>query len=846
MSRLLPPQLQKALAERIADTPEIVVPDPYLAQALKAETGYAGFTDIYTWAVKQLHLHKPNPLNLLEAYETALSHIGLSIEGSFADLWEAAQRMGRDWEEMLRGVTSIERAEEFWQALAQHRLIQEAFQLYKGESLPPWLKVLPFPYHSSHYTRTFWEQLSSFIGAYREALRQKSLIFAEEALHRLREQEDNWGNIIFLHIYSLYPSITLLLENARKRDAQIWGWEIQPLETHLQGIWRNYPPLDRAADFEERTRRVTFHYHLTLLETIESAVQAISAYQYTHPEARIAVWCEGESATLLRFFLEMQPALSGKLSPPARSIAESTQVGRDLLTLMKAGLNGQLSTWPPVEGDRNDPAEDWAIRLYETIQAHGRPTAEESWRFLLRLLQSEAPLGDIAFSPDTQIYIGRLTQLAGGRYDALFMIEPPAEPLGRWMRPSYWIAALRRQFSPPEDHHRMAWRLLSLLLWGSGEIYLFRRRDEAYLTPVEEFLRHTQLFATSERFSTSILSSPPTLSLPPTNSIPPQKEKTAWDRVSASLLGQFIVCPRRAWWGQTLEGRSPSEAALIGQLLHDIIAQAFTAKPASKSPKYIPLRRIAYRLSSRRLWYRVGLHRRYGRWRTAYRAMRPFFADTGQPVLHTLLSLGTATPPQVRHKLHWHHLYAHRHIRCKSLVEYTIRHKSIPILGRVDLLIEIKAPNLHTGEIIERRCLLDFKPSVYKEPSKLSDILTALEEAITQLEAGDSYRTPEKFRDVVFQLITYVWMLQQMGVPLDVAALIPLWWRPTTSSEKAPPPYEAYDPQEIKHINDAFEKMLLRLISLSQNSIEETNIPMTLEKRHCTYCDFALLCDRLS
>lgn len=836
MSGLLPAELREALAAIRSQAPEIVVPDPYLAQALQAETGYEKFIDIYTWAVERLQLRKPNPLDLLKAYQAALSAIGLTAEGSFAELWEAAQRMGRDQEEVMRGVESMEHAGAFWQALTEHRLIQQTFQLYDKDTPPAWLKALPFPYHSPRHTRTFWEKLPDFIRAYKESLRQQGGTFAEEALHRLRHLPGDWRNVVFLHIYSIYPSVRLLLEIAPARGARIWNWDTEMIRAHLPGIWELHSAPDRRAAFTARAGEVTFHQYLTLLEVVESAAEAIAARILADPDARIAVWCEGENAALLRFLLEVQYGLTAVLSPPTGSIAESTRVGRQLLPHIKSGLQGQLSTWPPVEADSDDPAERWAALLYETVQAHGSPASGESWRFLLKLLQSEAPQSKAVFSPDTRIYIGRLPQLAGGRYDALFMIEPPAEPLGRWMRPSFWVASLRRRFSPPEHHHQMAWRLLSLLLWGSEQIYLFRRSDKAYLTPVEEFLRHTGLFGTAGRFHSPNLSPAPALTLPSPRPVPLQASFT-WVKVSPSLLGQLIVCPRRAWWGQVFRERPSSEAALLGQLLHEIIARAFTP------PAFVSLRRIGYRLSRRRLFYRVGLHRRHKRWRSARRTLRPLLADAGQPVLQTLLHMGTGTTPQSRRRLHWYHLCAYRDIRCKPRAEQNIQHATMPIHGRVDLLIEVL--NACTGET--RRVLLDFKPSVYKESSSLPGILTALEEGIAQLEARSTYRTPEKFRDVVFQLIVYVWMLEQMGITVDTAALVALWWRPATSPGKESRlPYEIYDPREIVQMCDTIEGGLLRLITYLQTARSQEDFPMTEERRHCTYCDFALLCDRLS
>lgn len=859
MTGLLPTAMREALDKRLGEKPTVVVADPYLAHALRTETGYDGFTDIYTWAVERCGTHKPNPIDLFWAYKAGLKAIGLPYarqalpEYNPAEVWDAAQRLGRDWEEVLRGVSSLQEAQTFWQNLAAHRLIQKTFELYEKEEPPLWLKALPFPYRSPKHTRTFWERLKDFLAAYQRYLHRKKLTFSEEALHRLRAIEQTYEGVIFLHIYGLYPAVAGFLKHAVTCGAEIWSWDVQPLKATLSDIWGSYDTHAQTFSFPHRRRSVSLYLRATLLEVIEAAAQKIANYLQRRPDARIAVWCEGEAAALLRYFLE-QAGLGPLLSPASLTLAEATQTGRQLISYISAGMAGQLSEWPPLEGDFSDPAERWTKALYKIVQQYKSPQSSEAWRFLLRLLQSEAPQDRISFSPDTRVYIGRLTQLAGGCYDAVFLVESPAEPLGRWMRPSFWLASLRRKFSPPEWHQQTAWRLISLLLWGSGEVHLFRRSGHEYLSPLEEFLRNSDLFDAQNDFAPPEEAPPPVI-----NPAPPQPllydGMPSQRLLSPSLVGQFIVCPRRAYWAQILTERPPNQAAAVGQILHEVVARSFPSRKIS-------LRRLAHKFSRRRTFYRLTSRKSNHRsgWQRAYRLLRPLIAEVGQPILKTLLDLlNPASSSLSGKRIRWRHLCAHPPVHCKFISESWISHPTLPLAGRMDLVVEVDTINPDTGETLTRRILLDFKSSVYKEPSKLPKVVAAACEGIEQLTLQQGYRTPKDFRDVVFQLALYAWMLAEQGKPIDKAALISLWWRPSgflplqasKPSGHAPAhdtrlPYEAYEGVEISLLSESLANLIVLIDAYLKKATAQENFPMTKERSHCTYCDFALLCDRLA
>ncbi|MCX7653002.1 MAG: PD-(D/E)XK nuclease family protein [Bacteroidia bacterium] len=847
---LLSKAQREALAQCASRGNIIVVADPFFAEALKADTGYARITDIYTWAVEKLnsHFRKPDPLDLFEAYTTALKAVDALPEMNIAEAWETAQRLGRDWEEVLRGTLSSKEADIYWQNLKDHRNVQESFSLFHNGEVPDWLRVLPFPRKKPEHVKAFWQKLDRFLAAYKEYLRKARITFSEAALQELIATSGKWEGVIFLHLYSVYPVVKSLLSVAQSRGAEVWAWNTQPLEEVLPKIWSENSTATRLFDWEKRRRTAYLHTYPTLLEVVEEAATAISRYLKENPSASIAVWCEGETAALMRLFLEQRYSLRAKLSPKSPTLLEKTQVGQILYPYFPAGMQESLSTWPEVSLNTAESEELWALTLYNMVRQNSAPNTAESWRFLLKLLQGEAPMRP-SWSPETQIYLGRLTQISSGFYDAVFIIEPSAEPLGKWMRPSFWIASLRQRFSPPHLHHQMGWRLMSLLLWGGREIYLFRRADMQYMTPLEEFLTHTELFGTEEIIST--LTRPSTPSQKPSSfPLSPDKPISPSERLTPSHMSQLLTCPRRVYWDRLLGGRPPSESAQIGTLLHSVISKPFLRRNKSHS-----LRQLLHLLNPRRIYYRLASRR--GRfapsdtslWRAEYRLLRPLMSETGYPLLKTLIDLTSETPSSsFSRKLRWRHASLFPKYRFKIKAESSVALPEPPLYGRVDLLVEAEKADPNTGEVQKRIFLLDLKSSLRSESQKITEALQSIREGCEQLGSAD-YMTPEDYRDVVFQLLMYVWMFQQLGKKIDQAALVSLWWRPSNSADEAKEsrcPYEIYAPDELALLSVELSRACDKIISYLRNARYPKDFPMTKQRQYCTYCDFALLCDRLS
>ncbi|MCS7296641.1 MAG: PD-(D/E)XK nuclease family protein [Bacteroidia bacterium] len=836
MKGILPTEARERIEPLLSQGYVFVTADPFLARAFGAETGSSAFMDIYTWALQRCSLRQPNPIDLLEGYEAGLRAIGITVEGSFSEEWEAAQRFGRDWEEVLQGSLSIQEAYRYWSLLSEHRLIQAAFHLYEGDSLPTWLRLLPFPYKSPRYTRTFWKSFTSFLRAYEDYLKRHDLAFAEEALHRLLTHPMRWEKTIFIHLYSSFPLMEAVLRLAPERGAEVWGWDLHPLRKALPEVWESSPLPHKTFCWPSCERKVSIQSQSTFLEVIKEAAEAIINYFQAHPDGRIGVWCEGEGAPLLRFFL----AAIGKekLSPESSSLWETTQVGQFLRNFMPAGLAGTLTEWPEIDATLESPAEQWVMHLYKVVQKRLAAPQQEAWQILLHLLQSQS-MSELLFPAEVQVYIGRLTQLAGGCYDALFIIEPPTEPLGSWHRPSFWIPSVRRLFYPPQRHHQLAWRLLSLLLWGSKEIHIWRRSDPAYISAVEEFLIYKDYFGLETTFEKPHISQGTPVRLPSSHPIEGERIESPPALLSPSYAAQFLVCPRRFYWSQVLKDRSLKEAPYLGRLLHELIGSAFR-RPSSSFSLY----RLAHRLSKRRLYYRLS-HLPL-KWNRRYHLLRPLLAGAGQPLLHTLLALlydRTSLSP-----LRQHLLRLYRHTYCQVFPEMTISDKSCGFEGRVDLLIEAKCIDPFSGVCEEKRVLLDFKTAISKEASDPKKLTEALQSSCRTLQ-NSAYQAGEAYRDSLFQILLYAWMLHAKGRAPDKIALVSLWWRPArrpTQIERLP--YESYQMTEIQEVLPCIAQVWETIRSYIAQGLPKGSsaFPMTKDLQACHSCDFALLCDRLS
>ncbi|MCS7162738.1 MAG: PD-(D/E)XK nuclease family protein [Bacteroidia bacterium] len=872
MNTLLPAPLQEAIEVQPKKT--YLLPDPFLAQALSAYWPNIEFYDLYTWASIQKGVALPDPIDLYRAFKAAFGS-KLSELADFPLIWEEAQKLGKDWEELLKGVPRFSLASTFWKQLAHEmrlilRYAPDTQEVRKWESFI----FLPLAYDQKK--TNFWENFTKDIEKYSDFLSRNKRAFAEALLHQLLEEEAAWEGVVFLHLYDTYSLFTELLKLAQARRAAAWGWDLRPLKQALPEIWGDrIAPTDLAVPLPHEPKPTFLYRVFSPVEAVERAAQAIQEAAKANPTAIIGVLCEPMYEPLLRQFLgEALP-----LSPAPKSLWEGSTIGAQLSPFVTAGLQGQCRTWPPFKPADPTPFEQYAEALYKLFTTEAAPNRPENWRLLLHLLQqARSPKAD--FSPSVRIFIGRLAQLAGGAYDKLFLVLPSAEPLGQWERPTFWLAKVRQQFASRLQHQRIAWQLLSLLLWASKEIYLWREASPASQTPIEELLLHAEEIGIKNLFKVEVrdLARPaaerkqvvfppaaPLTLMPNGQEIASLKNQSSFS-ITESL--KLMSCPRRYYWSRVLPAQTYAEPARLGQLLHLLLEKAFQRPKRSSeaSATSLPgasyaftLRRLGYGLSPRRLFYRIGhlevaIRSDKLRWRRllprqSRLLLRPLLAGVGQPILHTFYALLKPIPAMEQDSfteaLRWHHLKNEKE-DFYLLPELWLVSHPFQATARLDLLVRSKQPS-------SRWILLDFK-STLPDPIKNKrdeDLKDFIDEALEGLEVWreGGFLELSLWQEAWAQLLLYLALLRQRRIEVEEAVIVSLWWRPSRKKAKPNPPYikvvRAELPPDWEQRILAFWKGLVEGLQAKLPQGMEA-FPMRPRGTLCTYCDYALLCDRLS
>jgi len=873
--------LKQALKSRLetlsshGKKPILVVPTPYMARALAGQLG-SGYLvqDLFTWAGKSSpDRREPNPLELFQIFREALAKsrkasrdekekgaapaedprdekdVALAKD-ALPYQWQLAQIWAKDWEEVLLGTSSLEEALQYWNNLSEHQQIEKLFSLFNDP--PTWLELIPIPARSLENMQEFWNKFGFFQNSYLSLFSEKRLRFNEEALQEL-VAERKLNGALFLHLYSAYP----LLEKLAREAPHRVGWKVDSLRKALPEVWGDFPSPSEAWDFPvQKPRKVELHTGSTLTLVLREAARHIATWLRSAPsEACAAIWCQPESEPLLRHFLQKEGVPSEALSPQAPTLWESTDIGRFLRPYLLRGLEGRLDAWPAPPALPTDPlpAEAWAHKLYD-IARELEARSPLHWRFLHSLFQERIAVSE-PFPPSVRLYVGQLTQLAGGHYDVLFLVDPPVEPLGPWARPSFWLASLRKRFYSPTQHNRLAWRLQSVLLWASQEVRIFRLADPTRIPPIEELLTYHQALGLQEEFafdptkSTSVA----VAFMPeprPIEDPPPHSHLRA--SLSPSRVSALFRCPRRFYWQSVLPQEGPpQEALLIGRLMHELVRRTAAGKTASSGPIKATLANLAYRGSRRRLFYRAARllspeERRLLRRTHSYRLLMPILAEASQPLLQALIRLllpETYQPPQTPSALRWRHfkvepLHTHRY---HFYVEWPIPPSSpLPLDGRVDLLVEDpSAP---------QRVLLDFKQRLPRETDPVKTF-QGLEEVLQALQTPSPFKPPSHYDEALFQVLSYAWYLNQVGKPVDKAVLVSLWWRPRRKASPLPQNGDTQPMVEVQldaSLQAKIEELWTGISSLfSKKGMKPADFPQTPDKEICRYCAFALLCDRL-
>lgn len=832
-----------------------MVPDPYMARALASQLGPEyPVRDLFAWASETLPGQKPNPLELFQVFDEVLAaqKIELSQE-SIPFRWQLAQLFARDWEEVLLGTLSLQEAFRYWDDLSRHQQIARLFSLPSDP--PAWLQHVPLPIKSPKNLKTFWEKFKDFREGYFGLLRRKGLHFNEEALQELVSR-NRLEEGLFLHLYSAYP----LLEAIAGRAPHKTGWKVDSLAGALPEVWKDFPSPSEAWPFPSRgPRKVSLHTGSVLTLLLQEAARAIATWlDKASPHTWAALWCSPDSEPLLRHFLQKEGVPAEVLSPQALTLWEGTDIGRFLRTYLLEGLEGRLHTWPePPSSPENasSAAETWARRLYDIVR-EGQARDPLHWSFLARLFQ-ERIAGLDPFPASVRLYMGQLMQLAGGQYEVLFLVDPPTEPLGPWARPSFWMASLRKQFYSPAQHHRLAWRLQSVLLWASQEVRIFRLADPGRIPPVEELLFYGEALGLSGEFCSPGETSPASpRQVPVSRPLEEPPQDTFGSSFSPSRVSALFRCPRRFYWQSVLpEEQGPVRKELfIGRLMHELMRLVIAPKAPPGEAVETTLAKLAYRSSRRRLFYRaVRLLSREERRLLArthsYRLLVPLIAETGQSLLALLvkLLLDEEHPLRVRAQaglpLRWRHFQPVAILRYRFYVERPLLSPTSQLpVGRMDLLVE------EIGSCPDsRRFLVDFKQRLPRE-TKPDRALDGLDAVLEALQKGDPIKPPTHYEEALFQLFTYAWYLAQSGTKVNGLALVSLWWRPR---RKALRPIENVEAKHMvvfelePHLEDVLQHLWGKLPSVLSGRKGPVDFPQTPDKETCRYCDFALLCDRL-
>ncbi len=859
---MLPLTVKESLQERLtsmsspSSKPTLVVLDPYMAQALAGLLGSDyKVQDLFSWASETLKLEKPNPINLLDFFDEALRAAKIKLlEESLPFRWRLAQLFAQDWQEILLSTSSLEEARRYWEQLPEHKHISSLFSLQSAP--PPWLKLIPLPLKSPDNLKAFWEHFKEFLGAYLEALlRDKKFHFSEGALQTLKA-EKRLNGVLFLHVYSAYP----LLEGVAKEAPDRIDWDVTPLIQALPEVWTGYTlPRETHPFPAQKPRKVYLRTSFVLTDLLRSAAQQIAKWVKEAPEgACAAVWCHPASETLLRHFLSQEGLPPEQVSPPAPTLWESTKIGEFLRPYLAEGLEGRLRTWPEpssLSEEEASAAERWARNLYQLVR-RGEAHNPLHWNFLAQLFQDKAP-DPAPFPSSVRVYIGQLTQLTGGCYDVLFLVDPPIEPLGPWARPSFWMTSLRKQFYSPAQHNRLAWRLQSVLLWASQEIWIFRLADPTRIPPIEELLVHREPLGLEKEFA-EVKSDPPSgkVSVPVPRPIEEAPQGPLEVSLSPSRISSLFRCPRRFYWEATLPKEGPPKEALsIGRLMHELVRHIIAGKTSSPRPVEITLAKLAYRASRRRLLYRAARlltpeERRLLRRTHSYRLLMPILAELGQPLLQALVELLQLNlNPGASRSLRWRH-FRGVGTRHRFYVEYTLpppptSSQLPPLDARIDLLVETLSSSSSP-----QRFLLDFKQRLPRKETQPIKALQELSEVLQALQKREPFPPPSHYEEALFQVLSYAWYLHQVGLPVEKIGVVSLWWRPERKrlpTDKNPPegPLRSFSlqPNEADLLQGLWEN--LSSFFLHSRSMSAANFPQTPDKQTCRYCDFALLCDRL-
>jgi len=861
-------QVRNALESLFPDLkPRILVLDDYQAKYLKQHLEGYEVEGLYSYLSRVVRLSIASALDIYESFQTSLGTI-LS-EGpalSFLEGWEYAKNFSEDIREILLGLTPQGKVEasigpllSVWQSVSKEKVLQDLFALDRDDEDIPWTRVLQLP--------------RAYTGPTIRALYEKISDLAKKFLYNLWKERKALGEELFINnpleekvfLWNIFSSEKRIQEWIQYQvgagRAEMWGWDTSRLQACIGApIWSVEAPLSVSYPGQafcpwagrEIYLQNRFRSRTELLE--EAAKEIVGAYRQGY---MVGVWMGDAAAVpLLEELLRDQGFEGPALTPPTLSQTRTGSFLRKAYQEGRVPSPDKLPLWEEGEG-----AEKQAHRLYNLFyKASGSSSLTAFMHFLRFLDWVPSPLPWPA--PPANFISGGLAQLAGLAYEKLFIILPPGEPLGSWFRPSFLPAPIRRSCYPPNYRTYTAWRLLTLLLYGSRETHIYQLAGEENQSPLEDFLIYlprkypclTDIWNIRRHQEASLASPRPSLSsaaIPVP--LPDISVRPALTGISPSDLYDFLVCPRR-YYLRKLAGiprTAVSQEAFLGSWLHEGLRVALVGTPPGshsllrQRPQTFFLKNLATleRLLAPRRLYRI--------LRSVYHFMR---RRDDIPKLPPL-----SQAPEMRF---WHRLWAesgrifYGHISRACMQMTHTSHlllypevwigKSIapdyePTLqGRMDLLI--------TTEENTPLLALDYKTgALSRNLGKLAEFLSNWEKTLEWIERGKE-PPKQEVRSIDLQAFAYVMNFPASFMLITASAI----------SESNYTEYKVSDDErsEVRRLwKRSFCLVRNRWIALCEalpgaaeektRQLAEALFPMTPEESNCRYCAYKLLCQRL-
>ena len=853
------------------EKPHILVLDDYQAKYLELQLPDYKVDGLYSYLSQRWNFSIASGTDIYEAFQKALQKVLPNPPPlPFLEGWSYAQHLAEDIREILLSLSPLGEMQDLlkplrsaWQEVANEKALQETFALKGEDDDLPWLQVLPLPRtYPGPVMRTLQQELPQIAENFLNYLwEKKRKVLGEELFMQkpLREK------VVLWNIFSPEKRIQEWIQyQVHQGHAQVWGWDIHPLQECLgKPLWplqnaspstqmlylpRTFSPCQaRKAELKNSYRTIT-----ELLE--EASKEVVDAYKQGKV---VGVWIgDAKVKAIFEHILRDRGFTGPALTHPTLL---DTQIGTFLREAYRAGKVPSVDRIPLPETE--EPAEREAFRLYSLFYQGAEGRNLMGLLHFLRFLGRQ-PMPLPWPSPSANLLSGTLAQLSGLTYEKLFVLLPSADPLGPWFRPSFLPAPIRARYYPPTYRSYTAWRLLTLLLYGAQETYIYQLAGQENQSPLEEFLTYVprKYPCLKEIWAISVNPTPPKVpsytgpSPEPLLPLPASGVMQPPQAISPTDLYSFLQCPRQYYLAKVarLPEDRPSVQALLGTWLHEglraaLVGFPFPPKGPYRRPQHLFLDSLSIlkKLWAPRRLYRI-LRRAYYRVQRHNAPILPplsqnpearfylrLWADSGRIFYKHIRDhypKASTSPPQFPLIL-YPEVWLNGSIA--PLHEPTLR-------GRLDLLIT--SPN-HTPFLA-----IDYKtgplPKDIAELASFADLWQKTLQSITTTNLP-----PQKIPNRIdFQAFTYV-----MNFPSPFALIV--------ANAISPSNYAVYqlsewEQTEVRRLWQASFRLLesrwkdlIKVLAHSSEPARQAEIatlfPMTTNEQSCKYCPYKLLCQRL-